>query len=216
MLPAFIICVLNSPGWLSSGVFWTAFFTFVIATATIAYVVITQRLWIATKAAADAASLSAEAARKSADATTEAAGAATRTAEVTFNLHRPFVGVPSVILKHGWSTRTWDVAVMIRNYGTLPATKVRADVEFLTDESPRATVTRPSSVEIFPQAEYESLCRFDMGDPDQQAIHSESRRLSMKIRIAYEASDGRRFTHAVSVSYSGGIFIIDKSETQNA
>jgi len=187
--------------------------TGVIAAATIAYVRLTKKLWQETKKSADAATISAEATKKSADAATEAALAAKKSAEVAAALHRPFMGLLRVTLKAGWNTRLWDIAFVLKNYGTLPASNVGATIEFFTDNTLRAEKTEPTAVQIFPSEELDSIVRFDMCDPGRVPVHQETKELRIKVRIPYQGEDGRHFEYTAEVSYTQGRFAVDKSET---
>ncbi len=121
---------------------WTAVFTIVIAAATVTYVWFTRRLWIATKAAAEAAKDSADAARQS--------------AEIAAALHRPYIGVLSFKFVGHRNKLLWWVACAIKNFGTLPAHRVafRARVVLAgatqPDYSPPCAATlQPGQEEIF-------------------------------------------------------------------
>lgn len=177
----------------------TTILTAVIATATVAYVVCTIALWKSTKRAAEAAMVSAKAAKKSADIVAE--------------LHRPFVGLLHVALSRGWGDRVWLIALTLRNFGSLPALKVKADMEFSTDGQPRMTVTNPSSAEIFPLADHVSVCQFDMGDPDKEPVHNGSKSLDIRVTITYEGLSGPTARHVASVHGRAGQFSITESRT---
>jgi hypothetical protein len=177
----------------------TTILTAVIAAATVAYVVCTIALWCTTKKAACAAMISAEAAKKSADIVAE--------------MHRPFVGLSNVALQSGWGDRVWFIAFTLRNYGSLPALKVKADIQFSTDAQPRLTVTEPNSAEIFPLADLVSVCRFDMGDPDKVPVHNGSKALDIDVRITYEGPSGRLIRHVAWVHSRSGQFSVKVSKT---
>lgn len=155
-----------------------------------------------------------EASRKSAEAATEAALAAKKSADIAAALHQPFMGLSGVMLKGGWGSRYWDIAFTLKNYGTLPALHVSAMFNFLTDNERRAQKTEPESVEIFPSQEFESVVRFDLGVQDQQAVHAETKKLKVEVRIFYQGDGGRHFGHAAQVSYAHSRFVIDNAETR--
>jgi hypothetical protein len=158
----------------------------------------------------------AEATKESADATTEAALAAVKSAEISAALHRPFMGVSNVWLRAGWGTRVWDIAFGLKNYGTLPALSVGLTAEVFTDNNLRMQTTESPSVQIFPSAEFVSIVRFDMGDPDQVGVHNDSIKLRIEVRIPYQSQDGRHFRHfehTATVSFARGQFHVDKSGT---
>jgi hypothetical protein len=154
-----------------------------------------------------------EAMKKSADAATEAALASKKSAEIAAALHRPFVGLSDVRLEAGWGTRLWTIAFVLKNYGTLPALRVRTTINFVTDNAPRGQETRPTSVQIFPSSEGTIMSQFDMGEPDRALIHNETKKLRIDVSIPYEADDGRHFEYTSQVVYSNGRFSTDKSET---
>jgi hypothetical protein len=157
----------------------------------------------------------AEATQKSADAATEAALAAKKSAEIASALHRPFMGVSKVALRSGWGTRVWDIAFDLKNYGTLPALDVGLTAEIFTDDNLRMQTMESPSVQIFPSAEFVSIVRFDMGDPDQVGVHKGAIKLRTEVRIPYRSEDGRHFEHTATVSFAPGGFQIDKSGTSD-
>jgi hypothetical protein len=53
-----------------------------------------------------------------------------------------------------------------------------------------------------------------MGVPDTQAIHTETMKLKIEVRIFYQGDDGRHFEHAAVVSYAHSRFVIDNAETR--
>jgi hypothetical protein len=169
-----------------------------------------------TAAQLQAAQSQAEATKKSADAATEAALAATKSAEISAALHRPFMGVSNVALRGGWGTRVWDIAFGLKNYGALPALGVGLTAEVFTDNNLRMQTTESPSVQIFPSAEFVSIVRFDMGDPDQVGVHKESIKLRIEVRIPYHSQEGRNFwyfEHTATISFVRGQFQVDKSGT---
>ncbi len=155
----------------------------------------------------------AEATKKSADAATEAAQAARKSADIAASLHRPFMGVSNVALRGGWGTRVWDIGFDLKNYGTLPALSVGLTADVFTDNNHRMQTTESPSVQIFPSAEFASIVRFDMGDPDTVAVHKESIKLRLEVRIPYKSEDGRHFEHVATVSFARSRFQVDKSGT---
>ncbi len=185
----------------------TVLLTAVIAGATIIYVRLTAKLWTETKRSADAATVAALAAKKS--------------AEVAAALHRPFMGLTSVTHKSGWGTDLWEIVFVLKNYGTLPALNVGAMMEFFADTTRFAQMTEPTSVQIFPSAEVESIARPAM-HPHRVPIQQGAQRLRIAVKIPYQTEDGRHFEYNAEVSYTQGRaeapfmpgrFEIDKSET---
>lgn len=191
--------------------------TCVIAVATVFYVIVTLVLWLSTRKAANAAMISAEAAKKSADATTEATIAAKRSADIAADLHRPVIGISRLYLRSDRSSRTWVIALVLKNYGTLPAVNVSALVEFLLDTSPLWTVKELSSAEVAPHADYEAVNQLDLREKEHNILLEGNKFLVVRIRINYEAADRRRFEYAAEaqLKHITGVFQIVKSETRN-
>jgi hypothetical protein len=184
-----------------------AFFAAVIALGTVAYVVFTWRLWEATEKTAQAAG-------KSADAATEAALAAKKSADMGAALHRPFMGLLRVTLKTGWGTDLWVIALVLKNYGTLPAMNVAAMIEFFTGNTRLTQITEPTAVQIFPSDEIEPIVRLSMPTHRVQ-IQQGTEKLRIEVRIPYQAEDGRQFEYSAEVSYmQDGSFAIQKSDTR--
>jgi hypothetical protein len=154
-----------------------------------------------------------DAMKKSADAATEAALAANKSAEIAAALHRPFMGLSNVTLPGGRTTRLWNVVFALRNYGTLPASRVGLAVEFFIDNTPRWQTTEQVSVQIFPSDEFSWTVQFDLGDIDLAPVSNGTKTLRIKARIPYQAQDGRVVEYTAEVSYRQGLFRIDKSET---
>jgi hypothetical protein len=211
----FNLSIPDLPSWV------TVFLTAVIAAATIVYVRLTKRLWHETKKSADAATTSAEATKKSADAAIEAALAAKRSAEIAATLHRPFMGLSLVTHKSGWGTDSWEIVFLLKNYGSLPALNVGTMIEFFAGTVRFAQITEPTSVQVFPLVEVESIVRL-APHPHRVPIQRGEEKLTATVRIPYQTEDGRRFEYAAEVSYMKnqpeapyfpGRFMIDKSET---
>jgi hypothetical protein len=151
---------------------------------------------------------------KSANAATEAALAAKKSADISAALHRPFVGLSGVALKSGWGTRYWDIAFGIKNYGTLPAVGVGFSVRVFTDDIERLQHTDPASFQIFPSSEFEAIVRFDLGEPDMQAIQAERKQIRSYVKIPYRAEDGRGFEFTAEVVYKNSRFTTHSSTTR--
>jgi hypothetical protein len=190
--------------------------TCVVAIAAAIYVVATFAIWLSTRKAANAAMSSAEAMKKSAEAASLTAQAAKSSVELLAELHRPLIGIARLHLRNDRSSRTWIIAVVLRNYGTLPAVKVNASIEFLLDSSPLWTVTELGSAEVAPNADYEAVNLLDWGEKEHQSMQEGSKSLIVKVRITYEAAGGRRFEYAAEaqLKHVTGVFQIVKSETR--
>jgi hypothetical protein len=155
-----------------------------------------------------------EAMKKSAHAATEAALAAKKSADIAAALHRPFMSLGGVLLKSGRGTRVWEIAFLLKNYGTLPALKVGLATDFFTDDTPRMQPTQAASIEIFPSSEFSAVVRFDMGEPDRVPIEQETKKLRVHVRVPYQTEEGRHFEYTAEVSYRQGVFATEKSETK--
>ena len=120
----------NVPAWISAA------FTFVIAVATVFYVVYTRRLWAETKKSADAANASAEAAKENAEASRVAAEIAKKSADLALEMQQPMVEVSAMGFAkfpnapaafNPLSFGRLDLQVTLKNYGTLRAANVAVD-----------------------------------------------------------------------------------------
>jgi hypothetical protein len=195
------------------------FLTAVIAIATIAYVLCTVFLWLATKKAADAATVSEDAAKKSADATTAAAGESKRSTDLLAALNRPYMGIHRIAFLGDPSARNdtfWRISWEIRNFGTLPALEMEAKVEFVVNETMIAASAGPFSTEVFPQSEpVPTRASFEFTGQQRDEVMSGAVTLIARIHIAYSASSGQRYKHRANTRYDRGYgtFSVIDSET---
>lgn len=170
--------------------------------ATITYVVLTILLWRQTKRAADAAKIAAEAAKLSSD--------------VAANLHRPFMGLQNVRIQvGGHGADLWSIAFALKNFGTLPALKVGLSMDFFVKDHHFAQFAEPASVQVFPSAEFESITHQNILNRVQVQVGNE--KLLIRVRIPYQAENGREFEYVAQVSYDHhrNKFGVDKSETRS-
>src|SRR5260370_41443577 len=123
------------------------------------------------------------------------------------------MGLLRVPRKAGWGRRLGDIVFVLKNSAAPPALSVGATMDFFTDNTARGQKIEPTSVQIFPSDELESIVTFDMGDPDKVPVHQETMKLRVKVRIPYEPEGGRKFEDAAEASYKQGRFTVDKSET---
>jgi hypothetical protein len=186
-----------------------AVFTGVIAVETFFYVIFTIGLWKATKRSADAASLSADAARVSADA-------AKQSAEVAIELHRPFMGLERIRLQGDRNSRTWVIAWTVMNFGSLPALKVDAVLE-LNIGPTQWTGRGPNSVEIFPQAESESLVRFVFPEQIHPDVITGNQILQIRASIEYDSAEDQHYRYSADAQYNHetDAFMVFASQTQS-
>ncbi len=183
--------------------------TVIIAVATAFYVCFTIALWLSTRRAANAAMISAEAAKQSANA-------ATRMAEVTAGLHRPFMGIARLERRKDLTSRTWDVGLTVRNYGTLPAVEVSVFADFILGSSHLREVENPASAEVFPQGDCESAIRFVLSEAQQDSVTRGDGIMIVRIRIKYSSADGRRYVYSAEGQFKHDIssFAIVGSKTE--
>lgn len=188
---------------------WSAFFTFVIAVATIAYVAFTQRLWKETKKAADAATVSANAARMSADA-------AKKDVEIQVALHRPYVGISRFWLTNTVNADPWAVTCEVRNYGLSPAEKTYANIKVILGSEVRKEITEPSQLEIFPGQIVSVSTNFPIPSQTRQVILDGARELWVRVRMGYMAAGGSRYEYSAQIQFMPALqgFIVTESHTE--
>jgi hypothetical protein len=183
-------------------VIWSAIFTGVIAVETLLYVVFTVGLWRATKMAAEAAKTSAEASKQS--------------TEITASLHRPFIGLGRLAPRTDQNSRTWIIAWTVKNFGTLPGLHVDAALDWKVGVN-GGTGSGPSSAEIFPQAEVESIVRFLLDETVHRQLILNDQILELHARIRYVAADGRQFVHTAEAQWKCEVaaFAVLSSKTES-
>lgn len=184
-------------------------FTGVIALETFVYLLLTRGLWKATKAAADAATVSADAAKTSAIVAKNAADA-------TAEIYRPFVGLGRFNLLSDPNDRTWVISWTIKNYGTLPATQVDVVLDWSAGMN-NGIGRGPSSAEIFPQAEMESILQCALDPSVNAELLRNAQILQICARLTYSAADGRRFVHTAEVVWKLDVsrFTVRSSNTES-
>jgi hypothetical protein len=143
-----------------------------------------------------------------------AALATKESADILAALHRPFISLSGVSLKTGLGTRSWEIAFGIKNYGTLPAVGVGFSARVFIDDVQRVQHTNPASFQIFPSSEFEALLGVDWGEPDKEAIHSETKKIRINVHIPYQTENGNKFTFTAEVCYKQGRFNTLKSSTE--
>ncbi|MFZ0641207.1 MAG: hypothetical protein WA020_11555 [Candidatus Acidiferrales bacterium] len=130
----------NVPAWISAA------FAFVIAVATILYVVYTHHLWTETKKSADAAKAAAELAKQSADVAAEREQPMLVVWVMSF--------VEPAVQPSGFNSLSrglLDLRVMLKNVGALTATGIVLDGSTYLSESEQLNrLTNPGSLEIPP------------------------------------------------------------------
>ena len=194
---------------MTNPILWSAIFTGVIALETLVYLILTARLWRATKQAAEAATASADAAKVSSDASK-------KSAEIAASLHRPFVGLTELVFRDGMDSRTWALSWTIKNFGTLPATRVDAALDWNTGFN-AGTGIGPSAGEIFPLAEVESIALLNLAEKVPQQIFTGDQILQLHARAEYWAEDGRRFLYTADAQWNheSRAFMMLKSQTRS-
>lgn len=157
--------------------FWSAVFTLVIAAETAAYVWITHRLWKTTKAAADAAKFSADAAKLSAD--------------IAATLNRPYMSLLHLILRNDPNSEQWAVACTLKNFGALPARRVKLHVQVLLSGQSTFNHNEPAAVEFFPSQEATVWLSVPMPPKNRQIAFTTSGVLSASVQIEYATGENR-------------------------
>jgi hypothetical protein len=189
MIMIFLYATLYQSGWNDPLIILTG----IIAIATIAYVVCTIFLWIATKRAAEASVTAANEGRKSTD--------------LLAALNRPYMGVHRVAFPNpaGQNEIMWGISSEIKNFGTLPALAVEASVEFVLNETILYASAGPFSAEIFPQSEpvvIDATFQFEGSRRDE--VLSGAVALVARIHIVYAASNGQRYKHRANAQFERG------------
>jgi hypothetical protein len=155
-----------------------------------------------------------EAAVKSAEAGIEAALASKKSADILASLHRPFMGLKMVSLRAGGlGADLWVIAFVLRNFGTLPALDVGVTIEFFAANTSFAKIKEPTSVQIFPSYETETIIQQMIAR--RVEIQTGAEKLRIDFRMPFRAEDGRYFEYNAQVSYNHKLnaFDIEKSET---
>lgn len=188
----------------------SALSTVVIAVATIVYVCFTIGLWLSTRRAANAAMISGDAAKKSAEA-------AMQSAEIAAQLNRPFMGLVKIDLTNDRNYLTWIIAWAIKNFGTLPAVDVEARLTLKVGPNTR-DYDGPSSAEVSPQADIESVARFEFPAATHPAVTTGDQILEARVRIKYATANERRYVYSAQAQYKHDTdsFAILSSKTEPA
>jgi len=166
----------------------------------------------------------AEATKKSADAAIEAAEAAKKSAEIAAALHRPFMGLDYVRLRPDPTTQNrpvWSIEWRIKNFGTLPANQVEANVEMRLDENILLTDSGVKSAEVFPQSDpLTEVTNYVWDGTDgvanRTAVTGGQKLFVVRVRISYAGPDGRQHTHTADAQFNRGYgtFSIIESKTE--
>jgi hypothetical protein len=188
---------------ISTGVIAVA--TVVNAAATVVYVVLTRRLWKETKKSTEAAKASADAAKLSAEAAKESA-------DIEAALHRPYLGV-SVLRHNDYNQERWAIRCCVKNYGTIPASGVRASVAFEGRLTGAGGLLFDRS-EIFPLAEVERFIEIPVDRGEQDLLHS-GEPMAAQVEVTYDAPGGTQYTHKAAFPYdrTAQNFRLGRSET---
>ena len=173
----------------------------------IIYVVVTILLWSQTK--------------RSADAATVAAQAAKATAESSIALHRPYMGLQTVLLRNSptnWHHEpAWRIEWNVLNFGTLPASHVHATAEMCLDGRPLLREEGPRDAEVFPNSDPLSrIANLNWGDGDKDKVMSGESVFIVRVLITYSATNGRRYKHTSDARFDRGYgtFSIVESKTE--
>jgi hypothetical protein len=195
-------------GWLN------AVFTFVIASATIAYVILTKRLWKETKRTAEAAVRSADATTIAANAARASADAARIAAETASQMQRPFLGLVDGSLENNPNDQYWRFPLTVRNHGVVPAVQVTARFQFRIGGTVVLEKVDPNSAEIFPASNHHVIIAGNVGK--ENLVRIVGGHLILNTTIHYAAPDGRKFVYEAEarLSDSSRFLSVVKSETR--
>jgi hypothetical protein len=149
--------------------------------------------------------------RQQAQAAIETAAAAKKSADLTAALHRPYMGVSTVVL--GGAERYWNMTFVLRNFGTLSAFNTGFTVEYFVESALRGQHSEPTAVQVFPSSTFNVDHQFDSGIIDAGPLRSGERKLAMKVYIPYQTEDGRQFEYTAEMAHNHGRIEIDKSNT---
>ena len=162
-----------------------------------------------------------DSAKRAADAASQSAEAAKLSADVVAALHRPLIGLESLPTVTLASNTIWEFPSKLRNYGTLPASRLNATFDFYTESAhesryPLKTVEGPESVEIFPNAAYEIALQPTPTAEQVNQISSQSKKLILTVKATYVALDDRKFEYTAEARLDNGSkrFVLIKSQTR--
>jgi hypothetical protein len=137
--------------------------------------------------------------RQQAQATTDTAVAAKKSADLTAALHRPYMGVSTVVL--GGADRYWNMTFVLRNFGTLSAFNTGFKVEYFVEDAPRAQHSEPTAVQVFPSYTFNVEHQFDSGVIDAGPLRRGEKKLALRVYVPYQTEDGRQFEYTAEMSY---------------
>jgi orotidine-5'-phosphate decarboxylase len=165
---------------------------------------------------ATATKIAAEAAKANADAAKASADAAKSSADMAAQLNRPFVGLSQLLVVSDWrASGAWDVVWALKNFGTLPAIRVDASMDWNTGPGLGGPVSGPHSAELLPQAEMPLKALFGIGMSHDKVLKGQQT-LEAHIAITYSSTDGRRYEHSADArwNHETAAFTILNSDTQ--
>ncbi len=183
--------------WWPDPIVVTAIFTAVIACSTVAYTIITRRLWKATKQSVDASRKSVEIAEKTFEAS-----------------HRPYLGIERISRQITPHDPHWWIVVTVRNFGSLPAPDVEMKAEVQLDGKlvgekhfmpPLVSEMRfIRSLEIFPGAPYDWTLENLLTLEDTKKVTVGQAALAIRVTITYSISPDLRYEHLALIEYNAG------------
>ena len=168
---------------------FSAVFTFIIAVATVAYVIYTAKLFKATKSTAEAAKNSAEIAQKA-----------------FFLSHRPYLGISQCKRQEPPHDPHFLISLETKNFGAFPAADVRISVAFFFGDNqagwqPVGKEQEQPPCEIFPEGPVINHNNA-MLSPDQlRDIRNDRGGLLVRLQVQYEVAGEGRYRHTAKFKY---------------
>lgn len=148
-------------------------------------------------------------------AATQAAVAAKRSADIQATLHRPLLGLDPPILHSNINDELWSIALPIRNYGTLSASDVSMQWQFLINDEVRSSDKGPQSIQIFPRAVHTVSTEFKWNTSERlQLLQSGSLTFKISARINYGGDGATYLTFTCDAQYFRGHFVVENSKTE--
>ncbi len=185
--------------WWRDPVVVTAIFTAVIAVSTVAYTIITRRLWKATKQSVDASRKSVEIAEKTFEAS-----------------HRPYLGIEHISRKTPPQDPHWWIVVTVQNFGNLPASNVKAEAQVEIDNKPVGKNFVSDPLEVFPKTPNRMTLENTLTPEMARKVNAGEAVLTINVSIAYSIPPNVRYEHLALVKYNAGAreFRVQNSSTE--
>ena len=185
--------------WWRDPVVVTAIFTAVIAVSTVAYTIITRRLWKATKQSVDASRKSVEIAEKTFEAS-----------------HRPYLGIENISRQTPPHDPHWWIVVTIQNFGNLPASDVKGEAQVQIDNKPVGKKFVSDPLEVFPKTPNRITVENTLTSEMSDKVLVGKAALTISISIAYSTTPDIRYEHRALIEYNARsrAFTLQTSHTE--